>query len=419
VRKIAESYSQEQLAWIAVAQIVGFTDSGVVFSPARPRWRGRIARSLHLEMGRAPYSLSEDGVLFVWSTENQRRNLAPLWNSSPREMTRILRRHSHDFPPRLSHRLQSWIEAHIGLPVNSELVGVSLAKASRDLRVAQILLNRHRPRKIVIATQHNSLQRALALTARSAGIPTVYIPHAPTALTRVYRDIPFDYALLRGRKDKEFYEGLGANPSRITVIGDMSWSRRPKDATKPQPHYINRVVVAPSPWGSQRLKWFFAVIEDAGIGSYTVIPHPRSDLGQIHSLSSCHSQVVDNARTVQFLRANPAILIHGDSGVALEVMAEGLPSVSLTPANTPARYAFLKTDLVPRVSNAQELIATVGRLRATPPDTSELMNYASDWLDATGEAAADRARSFLTQRMETSAWVLDGWHSLLGDLSSR
>ena len=100
--------------------------------------------------------------------------------------------------------------------LRAELLKVEILRR----RFENVGLRNHGIRAMVVASQQNSSVRAALSIAHQEGIMTYYIPHAPTADNQIYRDLPSNYALIRGPEEVNIYRDLGAEPTdRLVVVG--------------------------------------------------------------------------------------------------------------------------------------------------------------------------------------------------------
>ena len=231
---------------------------------------------------RFPYPVSQqDDVLASWVTENQRVALGRVGDSP------IARPSYVGFSPKLAADIYR-SASELGHEVLSRAPGLiahvtpqSLYKlifeAQAWINVMMRFLEQTQPRCVLVATQHGREARILIAAARMSEIPSAYVPHAPFASNLYYADLPFDRALLRGDREKTAYVDLGADPSGMSIIGNLSVAGRRAPRSE-------RVVVAPSPWRPDRLEAFFAVIREATFGEYVVCLHPRLDRDDVVGL---------------------------------------------------------------------------------------------------------------------------------------
>jgi len=278
------------------------------------------------------------------------------------------------------------------------------------VQIALRLLNDYRPKKLLIATQHNFLARALSVAARQLRIPSIYIPHAPTANNLQYRDIPFNLALLRGVSDCNAYLEWGARRERLDVIGDVSWQLKSIGRGKQHPKSI---VIAPSPWSGPRLEWFFSSVNIAVNYEHEVLPHPSNGLSEIRRLASKKAHVITGVRTVDYLSDEPRSVIAGGSGVTLEALALGHSVVNLVPSDSPVNYLFQQSSLMNFVFDAQGLADAIRTQQDRWLPDSTALRYADQWLAATGRQAVANGREAIESEIDTTEWALDAWKEVV------
>ena len=356
------------------------------------------------------FAYDSSQTVFVWSSTNQFRPLARLHNSANSGRYTYRARRQSGFSTTLEERSASLARTFLGehFHVDSEVVRQQLRAALVSIAFSLDFIHHLKPRQLVVSTQHHPLQRALTLVARSSGLPTTYIPHAPTADNVQYKDLPFDRALLRGRGDYDLYSMWGARADQMSVTGDPSFdldSNYIPDGVEPK----RQIAVAPSPWATNHLKWFFTCIHAAGITDYVLLPHSASNASEIDALRSPQSVNVPNTRTVEFLKKHPVAVIQSSSGVALEAMALGRPVIELRPREMQRNYAFANTPLIHEATDTMALRRAISRALSQPNPDQTLMEYANRWVSPVGLASVNSLLDALASPVSGPEWVLDSW----------
>lgn len=335
-----------------------------------------------------------DRVLFVANTQNQRRTLDPIAGTP-------LRRQALPRPSAASY------VAAIRAATDSLTFGDrpdAAATAARSLPRAEAALRRIRPAALVVATQHDAGIRAWLHAARQLGIPSIYFPHAPMAANAQYRDLPVDFAGLRGLLEVRAYEALGADATRMTVCGNPA-----VDGALGLAPRTERLIFALSPHPQERLRSGLAALSDAWDGHVTIAPHPRSDPSFVRRTASATGWAVAGIRTIDLLRAGAAGLAQDSSGVTWEALAQGIPVVQLgTP--TTGTYEFIHDPSIIRLPADDpelDLRRTLARV-----DAVALQAVARRWCSTVGREAVLAARELIgeaVQRGPQDTPILDGW----------
>jgi len=340
-----------------------------------------------------PDFFSGGDVLFVVESENQRRVLAPVAASLGATMRPVAGAVAWREQRRLSahalclaRELSADLSAAGAAPPIAARTWYAFARdAGHAFGYARALFREGTIRAAAVASTHGGPPRALVAAAREAGVPSVYTPHAPLLRDLEVIDLPVDYAALRGSGEVEHYAGFGVERRLLAVAGDPSMAR---PAEPPPLARGLDAVFAPSPDPQPRIAAMVAVIAAATSEPVTVSPHPRSDVDFLRQVMP-HSWSVWQRRTLELLEQGPPVVVQHSSGVALEALQLGLPTVELTfPGGRPA-YPFIREPYVVPASNSVELRAALEQAHTTDSSRrDELLKWARHWVARTGDDAA-------------------------------
>ena len=246
-----------------------------------------------------------------------------------------------------------------------------LFSCAHALAQSEAALRALAPRAAIVATTHSIHSRALVLAAREAGITTVYIPHAPVISDARLVDLPVDYAGLRGPAEIDHYEALGAPGGRLTVVGNPAIGEQRRGAHGPR---VREPVLATGADDPEALR---ATIELAHsvFGERCVLsPHPRTDPDSLRELMPDGWRLW-TGRTLDLLQQGPPALVQSSSGVALEGLGLGIPTIELAFPNTEPNYPFLRD---PPVLFASDPVSCA-RLCSAPGSSADGPGVASSW----------------------------------------
>ncbi|HEX3905127.1 MAG TPA: hypothetical protein VH853_19995 [Polyangia bacterium] len=385
-------------------------------------WRlAKLSRAL-LRRNASESYLLVSGVLFAFATENQRRSLAPVFavasgKARPefpldirpsavglRRLATIATKHARELSELLS-------QAGVGHPGGEIAIHRAFQNSARCIAVAQATIDRRAPTAVVVATNHSPQARALARVSRLAGVPSVFLPHAPMLMDIGLRDLPFDYAALRGACEAGWYAAGGTDKSQLGVVGNPALSPSPILAAIPNDA---PVVLATSPDHRFVIQEMIGAIASKTTRPVVLAPHPRQTERSLGTALppgwSCW-----RGRTYDLLRSGVATLVQYSSGVALEGMLLGVPVIELDLLGDGPSYPFLKSKLVSAVRSTQDLPKALEASALRCDDSAyreQLVTVARGWCDAAGAEAAERAWRFIGHaRAEGvhSVPVLDTW----------
>ena len=385
------------------------------------RFREGIERALpYLRRVPGKLALSADATLFAWNTGNQRRAFARLLTDA--SVTRV--EWEQQYPEVLRRFLEPRNQSHLALrqrhlsrqlfrylDVQDRPAGRLLdrltARATVGVHLARRAFERHTPERLVVATQHSIIARAALVAAREAGVVAIYVPHAPVADNRIYRDLPVDVAALRGPLEVEHYTHLGADPGALHVVGNLGLSLGMNNA----PCQDGPVIVAPSPWEPERVEWFMGLVAAAITGPFMVCPHPGNDLEHLRSLLPDRAHLVEGERTWRVIARGCRAVVQSSSGVATEAMLLGAPVIEVSTEGRPPNYPAIAEPYVRMASDAAELRRALDAFgsAARGPFVEQAHTWATGWTAYTGRRAEQRLRSLLARDLQPVGPLLDAW----------
>jgi hypothetical protein len=416
----------EPIAWIALPTLAVLGRPRVLerHPPHRVRPE-QIPELREPRRGQASPAWSVHGdCLFLASTVNQRRALEPMWGQFGPQRTRDSVRvepdadRADELAAGAEELAERFIVAAKGerfqLPLAPKRLYRQLFSCAHAFAHFEAALQALAPRAAVVATTHSAHARALVLAAREAGIATVYIPHAPVISDARLVDLPVDYAGLRGPAEVDHYETLGAPGKRLAVVGNPAMGEKGPELTRPR---VREPVLATGTDDPEALR---ATIELAHsvLGKACVLsPHPRTDHDSLRELMPDGWRLW-KGRTFDLLQQDPPALLQSSSGVALEGLKLGIPTIELAFPNAEPNYPFLRDPPVLFASDTGQLRAALRRARRLRRWTwrrKRLVEWSEKWVSATGEEATRAAADLLERAAKTGPHpdgrIWDAWSS--------
>lgn len=347
------------------------------------------------------YYLS-NGVIFQADGTNHLRSAEPIMRElgspdrppatirAPRRRIRAATRRAR----RAANRLLG-LARRRGIPVPREFMSVPmmLIIAAQLAEHAKALVAALSPRSVVVFATPNIGPRALVQAASLEGVPSVYIPHTSVLTDLVLNDLPTDYAGLRGPREVKRYTDAIGSSERIAVVGNPSI-----DADRmPDRDPATPLLLAP-PFLEDHARDVIETVRRAVAEPVLVTPHPRADREFLQSLIPAGWSIWDR-KTYEALRRGPPAIIQASSGVSLEALVLGIPTIELRlPPDRLISYSVIREPYVRIVSSAEELRAAVQECRAdvdSPEARRELRDWAFEWSSPTGEEAARRGAELI------------------------
>lgn len=376
-------------------------------SPVYERVRDRALRAVP----RAPSFHVGEGAVAIANTANQRRSVLPVLaarGGDPRAVSlpRGPLMRDRSAPDLLRALVDRAVDA--GLPLDHAQLTRRVLKADRVLDRARTLLAD--ADVLLVSNQHLADHRAALRCARRLGVPSVYVPHAPLADNPSYRDLPVDHAGLRGVEEARWYEGWGADPDRLTVVGNPA-----VEDADPPPTCDGPPLFALSPWPAEELRLAIDAVARAVEGPVVVALHPRMRR-RVLRRSVPSSWTFWDGRTWDALRAGPGVVVQMSSGVAWEALLHGLPTVDLTVDGQPPSYPLIDPAYVPAAHDAATLRTAIATARGMADDAgrARLREWARRWCSVWGEEAARRGADLIDRARRQGPAptpVLDSWAS--------
>jgi hypothetical protein len=280
------------------------------------------------------------------------------------------------------------------LPAKPRLVYRHMITSARALAACEAMLAAASPRTVVIGSTHAILPRALALAARRAGIPSIYVPHAPVIADATLVDLPVDVAALRGPAEIQLYDDLGADREGMEAIGNPAVDLPDEP---PELRRDDRVALALPTDDEWVLRHVIGMVHEALGAAVVASPHPRADRDALRGSLPSEWQIWEG-RTLDLLRHGPPALVQFSSGAGLEGLQLGVPTIDLRFPGERPNYPFLEDERILRAESVAELRDAVAAARRIPDqERGNLVALAARWTCAAGDVAA-RAGAELLER---------------------
>lgn len=214
-------------------------------------------------------------------------------------------------------------------------VAFSLDEVARTLGyvlVARWMLARLRCDRVVMANDHNSINRALCLAARAQGVRSFYVQHAP--VSSLFPRLLFDTAFVDGEHAAAIYR---EKPSATEIVVTGAGRYGPLVPRAPLAELGRPPVVALALNKLDDSAIFLAYLERVrGLGLPVVVrPHPGMSAADLGFLP--RDVAVDRAPTADHLAAID-ILIAGSSGILLDAFMAGVVPVAATDLSRAGDY---------------------------------------------------------------------------------
>lgn len=406
VRAFAVGPDDREDAWIVAPLIAVYageaahyrvplelTRSGVVSRMHGSIRFARILVGLERSSGRF---LQRGRCLTTFVTENQRRVVMPIVGRLTGTSTDLMvseraasarnllsaKRRARRFLAGLKRRR---------IPFLDEATVLRLCLLAERSRIqAELALETASPAGVLVASTVTPDARALCVLARRAGIPTVYVPHAPLLAAEAQQDLPFDVALLRGCAEAVRYAARSVPGSSLVVSGNPALDPSPSVCTADPG---GPIVLALSPDPTPVVRAIIDSLRTAVPDGVIVAPHPRQDMDALVGMVPPGWELA-MGRTYDLLRSGACAIVQYSSGIGLEAMLLGIPCIELSLFGSPPAYPFLDHELVARVTRVEDLPDALDQARQLATDADRqrsIADWAQTWCARSGAAAAAHA----------------------------
>ncbi len=371
----------------------------------RPQLHRKVGRRISVADAGPRFEIF-GGILRLWNTENQRLAVGANWE------------HSSALPgPRLNNSVSNATISKMRdifheFPDARGKIAKRLNQASRVVDQIDQLLEYHQPRAVVVASTEHAYLRLLVSRARRRAIPSIYVPHAPATLNRIYADIPADFCLLGFQGDFKYYQGLGIKSEQCRVIGDTLAASHEPSISAGSKKLTGRQTLLFST-GADRdvkqlesaMKGVSSAVEHTGIG-VLIAPHPRDREATTRSADRFGLEVFSGRSVEAFLNRQIVVQVsERPSGALLHGLQRGIPTCRWTGV---ANYVFEEACNVPSVDGQpDQLKEFIGRC---PQEVQTNCSTLDDWYSAPGEQAITAREEFIRGTPGAIGAALDSWH---------
>jgi hypothetical protein len=397
--KVVASKPGDDLAWCAVPNISGMSRPHAGRRAFEQRPLPRAKRSQIMELDAALDPMESAGYralgrcLSCAGSANQRRSQDPAferlgWGRAALEPVRVgrlrLRRRLREASALGDEITELLAERDLEMPVKPRAIYRKLFQWARELAVAEALVARERPELVVVGATPSGSARPLLRFARKAGVPSVYVPHAPSSGLVHLEDLPVDYVALRGPREAEHFAGHGVDPAKLDVAGNPTLE--PIEPVSVDAGRRPVLAVSPVRWEmSSAVELARGVLEAA-----TLAPHPRADREAVSAVCP-EGWDIWPGRTYELLQEGPPVLMQPSSGVALEAILLGIPTIELAYPGLPAPYPFIREPYIHFASSSEQLAAALAEAEQDvrqPERREAIVEWARGWSQPNGAEAA-------------------------------
>lgn len=252
-------------------------------------------------------------------------------------------------------------------------------------------LRRLRPNIIVMANDHNSLNRAACIAARKTGVISVYVQHAP--VSSLFPAVLFDHMLLDGRHAAEIYEPKCRGDTRIVAIGSSRYAATRAWRGKRLPQH-GVVSLSFNKLDDQRVVKGYLKALQANGWRVVLRPHPGFKDAE---LDQWQPELIDRRDVSVHLDEVDAV-IAGDSGILLDAyMAGACPIYAKDLSGLDDYYGYIKRGavLTCTISNIVDVLMNIDD--KTESQLRVGMQHFNEAVGQSADAALIAQKSYIDQ----------------------
>ncbi|MBQ8760351.1 MAG: hypothetical protein IJZ06_02880 [Bacteroidales bacterium] len=324
------------------------------------------------------------GLLFFGVSLNNRRSLEPIIDKVEKDTYLYLNNHVTDV-----HKRRAWwhsipyLPTLINLYKNSDKENKALIlKYFTRLwttyglyEIAGEMLDKYNVKVLVLANDHNDINRCLIFNALERGIKTVYVQHA--SVKKGFPRLDFAYSFLDGRESLEKYVYAGKPAGEVYLSGGVRFDFLYDKIVK-RNYDVKKIGVAINMLDDfEKVKKLCLFLKQEGYSDLILRPHPRYQHLNSEWLIK-NNIAISNPKeesSYDFI-ANIDFMISNESAIHLDASIMYCPTVlyNMSATSVLDDYNFIKNNLVKLANTDEELLMFIKNPKDILP-TREVLQY--------------------------------------------
>lgn len=241
------------------------------------------------------------------------------------------------------------------------------------------LLSKYKPECVVMSNDHIGYCRALILICEDLGIKTIYVQHA--SVSYAFPELHFSFSFLDGIDALEKYTAEGKKVcGEAILLGAVRYDRLGEYRLSRHQHPRHCIGIAINKLDDDRKVNEFCnqLLEAFGDLKIKIRSHPsmkKNPLVFDNKERICYTCATDES-IIDFLDSID-ILVAGDSGVHLDAILGGVPTIAYNFSSLPYsdNYKYVEHGLINLTGNINELLTMVGKKHSEFPHMSLVRLY--------------------------------------------
>ena len=325
------------------------------------------------------------GLLFFGVSLNNRRSLEPIINNVEKGTYLYLNNHVTDV-----HKRRAWWRS---IPYLSSLI--KLYKKSNDedkalilkffirfwttyglYEIAGELLDKYKVKVLVLANDHNDINRCLIFNALERKIKTVYVQHA--SVKKGFPRLDFTYSFLDGRESLEKYICYGKPDGEVYLSGGVRFDSLYDKIVK-RNYETKRIGIAINMLDDfEKIKRLCLFLKNNNYNDLILRPHPRYQHLNSEWLINNNISISNPKEESSFdFIAKIDFMISNESAIHLDASIMYCPTVLYNMSDNKVLddYNFIKNGLVKLAETNEELLKFIKNPKDIMPTKKVLQYY--------------------------------------------
>ena len=306
------------------------------------------------------------GLVFFGVSLNNRRSLEPIINKVEKDTFLYLNNHVTDV-----HKRRAWWHS---IPYIFSLIRLYRKSNKEDksliikyftrlwttyglYKVAGEMLDKYNVKVLVLANDHNDINRCLIFNALEKGIKTVYVQHA--SVKKGFPRLDFTYSFLDGQESLDKYLHAGKPNGEVYLSGGVRFDFL-YDKIVERNEEVKKIGVAINMLDDfEKVKSLCLFLKEEGYDDLTLRPHPRYQHLDSEWLIKNNIAISNPKEESSFdFIANIDFMISNESAIHLDASIMHCPTVLYNMSNNQILddYNFIKNNLVKLAENGKILL---------------------------------------------------------------
>lgn len=324
------------------------------------------------------------GLLFFGVSLNNRRSLEPIINNVEKDTYLYLNNHITDV-----HKRRAWWHS---IPYLFTIVKLYKKSDKEDkalilkyftrllttyglYEIAGEMLDKYKVKVLVLANDHNDINRCLIFNALERGIKTVYVQHA--SVKKGFPRLDFAYSFLDGKESLEKYFYAGRPKGEVYLSGGVRFDFLYDKIVK-RNYDVKKIGVAINMLDDfDKVKKLCLFLKNNNYNDLILRPHPRYQHLNTEWLIKNNIAISNPKEETSFdFISKIDFMISNESAIHLDASIMYCPTVLFNISNNIILddYNFVKNNLVKLANTEDELLKFIKNPREVMP-TKETLQY--------------------------------------------